>query len=546
MRLTLLRFGLVLLFLACVCRTQSPTTTQGTLHALDSDDQFGFEKGVVLGAISHIDGWAHVKDPKREVRVVLIRNASHEDIDQKRVVFKVECVMPLRCQPVSLKMFHRDQDGGSQSFYRGLVAQLMEEHGISPARLAEGSAGVKDFVISEWIENRDESAIRLEPLQTLWHPIQLKVGGTLWHPIYMTVMDVHRRIGALLAKVHQINPQWFPAQSNSAGKHWHSDFVHSGSRQNNTFFLARRGYSSLFRVWADCSAWGPEHSLAQRLVTTHNDLHMGNIIFSEVVDRFFLVDIDCIGVGQAISDLVVFTSRICDHQPELKRAFLTGYLEVMAEIKSEERASKRERMDFNWKEIGDNGPWGLETLLVDCELARLGTWYAGEHLSLPTPVYNLDDQDIIQRILFAQKFAVMVRESVSMKDHIKTKGLLGTLGSLLHGRFQAEGTLLIHEVRQVVLQSGQGPWYFANLSSLSSALMSRLVSKHVNWPGTLYGAGGHQHISRLIEHYSSDSLPNVVEEVSLSIEEFSDWEGEELQHVTPGLFMAQFLEEWYI
>ena len=116
MRLTLLRFGLVLLFLACVCRTQSPTTTQGTLHALDSDDQFGFEKGVVLGAISHIDGWAHVKDPKREVRVVLIRNSSHEDIDQKHVTFKVECVMPLRCQPVSLKMFHRDQDGGSQSF----------------------------------------------------------------------------------------------------------------------------------------------------------------------------------------------------------------------------------------------------------------------------------------------------------------------------------------------------------------------------------------------------------------------------------------------
>jgi len=45
---------------------------ESTGYLCDTCDPFGFEKGMVLGAISHMHGWGDVKNPRREVRVVPI------------------------------------------------------------------------------------------------------------------------------------------------------------------------------------------------------------------------------------------------------------------------------------------------------------------------------------------------------------------------------------------------------------------------------------------------------------------------------------------
>lgn len=117
--------------------------------------------------------------------------------------------------------------------------------------------------------------------------------------------------------------------------------------------------------------------------------------------------------------------------------------------------------------------------MIDCELAKLGTWYSPIMYPVLSPalrsgllkIYNLADDDIVWRIVFAQKFAAMVRGSPQMQDHMRGKGLRGTLGSLSHGRYRTEGANLMHELRQLSLQSGKGPLYFGNVSCALSELV---------------------------------------------------------------------------
>jgi len=483
-------------------------------------DRFGFEKGVVLGAISHVDGWGDVKDPRLEVRVTPFsasQGRSSEALDPKdtiRCLFvgKVECVAPLRCQPVALKVFHRE---GSYAFYLNEVAQLMEQHGISTPRLARGSAGDKHWTISEWIEYRD---------------------GSCSHCTHAAIVDMQedalRRIGELLATVHRIDAKWFPpvrehVLRNCAGEDdvpWARVWLWShreyptlaleddhevdayAYKTNRRFFLAHHGDSSVFRVSVDTSSWTlPKHSIARRLVTSHNDLHLGNVLFSSSEDRFYLVDIDQIGVGPAIHDLAFFILQLGDHLPDYKRAFLAGYLAAM----------------------GEN--WGLETLLVDCELAKLGSLYApnmhhAQNVStepsepailLPIRKYNLTEEDVVWRLAFAQEFAAMVRGSSKMQDHIRTKGLSGTMSSLIQGRFQTEGSALMHRLRQILLHSGQGPWYFANLSTVLSELVVSRGIRGANpledkvssrWPDEVFSPSWEEQVQSIAPGLSAAGL----------------------------------------
>ena len=349
-------------------------------------------------------------------------------------------------------------------------------------------------------------------------------------------------------------------------------------RSNKGFFLAHNGSRPVFRVSADCSPWVPKHSLARRLVTTHNDLHLDNIVFSSSARRFFLVDIDQIGVGPAINDLAHIISKLDNHMPHFKRAFLEGYLEAMAKAKSQlvEGASESVRVrlskNSSWGESGDSSQWGLDTLMIDCELAKLGTWYSPIMYPVLSPalrsgllkIYNLADDDVVWRIVFAQKFAAMVRGSPQMQDHMRAKGLRGTLGSLSHGRYRTEGANLMHELRQLSLQSGKGPLYFANVSCALSELVRGPRSTPAQFrPSTpLDGTGdqgAHRHTNARIKNDSSHPLANLEEESEVESRDLSSWEdededmgdegerfiqkGEVLQRIVPGLLAAWFHED---
>ena len=556
---------------------------ESTGYLCDTCDPFGFEKGMVLGAISHMHGWGDVKNPRREVRVVpfsALQGASSIFLDPKAdeyhlkkpaethrtrclFVFKVECVALLRCQPVALKVWERDR--GSQAFYLSEVARLMHQHGISPALLAEGSAGARSWIISEWVEYKDGSSSTHGAIEDM-------------------AEDGLRRIGELLAKVHRIDAKWVlqvrehllrvraRGEESAWARRWllsHQEYdsktlganrsVDLYARRPNTgFFLAHHGDRPVFQVSADCSPWAPAHSLARLLVTCHNDLHLDNVVFSSSAGRFFLVDIDQVGVGPAIIDLAYFISKLGDHMPHYKRAFLEGYLQVMAKVKNS-----------TWRERGQENSihWGLETLLIDCELAKLGTWYSPNMdpiLSTEGKIYNLTNDDVVWRIAFAQKFAAMVRGSSRMQDHMRAKGLRGTLGSLSHGRFQTEGAAIMRELRQIALQSGQGPWYFANVSRALSELVRGPVSTPANfkppfpWDGNAELGGSRLTTSTRITNYSSQPLANL-EEVDMRSrdllsreEEDKDekdedeqfiWKGKVLQRIAPGLLAARVYEE---
>ena len=110
----------------------------------------------------------------------------------------------------------------------------------------------------------------------------------------------------------------------------------------------------------------------------------------------------------------------------------------------------------------------------------------------------------------------MVRGSSKMQDHIRTKGLSGTMRSLVQGRFQTEGSALMHRLRQIFLHSGQGPWYFANLSAgLSELVVSRGIR------------GAHPDSNPLEDKVSSRWLDEVFSSLV-----------EEVQSIAPGLSAA--------
>ena len=164
-------------------------------------------------------------------------------------------------------------------------------------------------------------------------------------------------IGHLLSSIHSLDTAWFQEFRDKildehvelkhvshashvwgyfAGELTHRPVPRPSSHQNDSWLLARRvrqggrrggggeggqgegrgggegegergrgGWSyessgAVVRAWADCGSWCPQHPIAARVVTTHGDFHLGNIVRSRVTGYLQVLDFDSTCVTHAV------------------------------------------------------------------------------------------------------------------------------------------------------------------------------------------------------------------------------------------------------
>jgi len=154
----------------------------------------------------------------------------------------------------------------------------------------------------------------------------------------------------------------------------------------------------------------------QRIVTTHGNFHPDNVVTGCPENEFHglqVLDFDFSGVTHAVEDLGMMTGHIGLKNTisgnTFKRAFIKGYLEQLSERVDDE---------------------SVEMLLVDSELAQLGTWLP-VGMVVPWHIHDFTDQELLDRVLLCQRFAAEVRASKDLQERFRRKdGLAETLNSM--------------------------------------------------------------------------------------------------------------------
>jgi len=152
-----------------------------------------------------------------------------------------------------------------------VVSRIMHAHHITSRRLAEGVTEGKSFVITDWLNGRTLTQIQEEDTER--------------------AVQMYRATGALLAQIHSIDTSWFnefreqilldnpQLQGVADGSHAWKYFTRgityqpgaiTGERhriQKTSFLFSHDsdGQGDLFRAWADCGSWCPQHPVAQVL-----------------------------------------------------------------------------------------------------------------------------------------------------------------------------------------------------------------------------------------------------------------------------------------
>ena len=232
------------------------------------------------------------------------------------------------------------------------ASSMLAAQKIAPVRLAEGET----WHITEWLQR-----------------------GSLYGLGVALEVKTVAAIGSVLARLHSIDTIWFnefrtrnleqyPELSNADGSiEVSADGRYSWCAPQGGMdgpmdgpILAQLPY---VRVHIPYMYPGlqpvyvcPRHPVAARLVTSHGDFHLGNVVVAgqqgareDDVD-LRLIDFDFISVGMAVRDLVSMTTALGDAEPRMKRVFLEAYLRGLGE--PVEASS-------------------LDDLVLDCELGKL-------------------------------------------------------------------------------------------------------------------------------------------------------------------------------
>ncbi|EOD03981.1 hypothetical protein EMIHUDRAFT_121722 [Emiliania huxleyi CCMP1516] len=165
-----------------------------------------------------------------------------------------------------------------------------------------------------------------------------------------TSREEYAAMGRLLARMHAVPTEWFDASRAEAVRRWPLlGRVTAGSHAWVGLAWGLWEDEQLFIDWAQLSgALAPEHPAARRVVTTHGDVHPGNVLQSGLV-----VDFENSCVCSAIYDLAFVVPSFVTGESEAAaaRAFVEGYLAA-----------------GGWEAAGWAAEAAVDLLLTDCML----------------------------------------------------------------------------------------------------------------------------------------------------------------------------------
>ena len=159
--------------------------------------------------------------------------------------------------------------------------------------------------------------------------------------------DLAKEIGVLLAHIHQVDTQWYsehyslllekypallsvPKGSSFwylTGRNWPLLFQKEHASTMDSWL---RRISKLHHVFMDAEVI-PATAAGQKIVTTHADYHLGNILVSNQNGMRMLkvIDFEQCHVSFAIQDISYFIAMSSFKNPEIKLAFASAYLQEM-------------------------------------------------------------------------------------------------------------------------------------------------------------------------------------------------------------------------
>ena len=392
------------------------TRTEALVAAKDASfvvDPHHRHKSIVKTALSDSDMWRNASSDS--MRVVLM---GHNWFVDAMMSFKVTVQKGEHESSVSLKLSRR----ANENFWQreAAVSKMMMAHSISPRMLAVGNS----WIIHEWIEAPQEARLDFKTAN----------------------LAVLKEVGRLIATVHSIPAKWFDQFKADIKRCWPafsgvSEESHSWRYAASWIPLAQMSSSPRIRdcglqqahaggmnvgsnwmagatqvdravleTWAKNGAWGPQHAVAKRVVTSHGDLHSGQIIRGWPedgrIDTLRVIDLDHSCVTSAVHDLASMVSH-CTTQ-EQKRAFLTGYLLQVGETFDDD---------------------SRDMLLLDCELAQLGGWMFGGKLG-GFNIVEMKRPRVLDLVAFCQQFALQVRTFGQLQQKLLSGGLLKVLNEM--------------------------------------------------------------------------------------------------------------------
>jgi hypothetical protein len=239
-----------------------------------------------------------------------------------------------------------------------------------------------------------------------------------------TVVEIAR----LLAKLHKVPVEWFePFRERLCALHPGLDEASNGSavwwysaRQDMLSDLDEEGLRNWVRAFPE-----PRSAAGKCLVTTHFDLHPGNIIRTEeALGNQFLrvIDLEFCCVSSAVND-IAYASSLWLKGAEKRRAFARAYLEALDQPATEE---------------------DVDSLLLDVATLQLGIIHGGRIWNSKQSLADGGGRGIIEKFV---ALADDARSDAELREDILNNGLEGC----------ARGKLLKAEAKKEVLL--ESPWY---------------------------------------------------------------------------------------
>lgn len=194
-------------------------------------------------------------------------------------------------------------------YKRMVVAQnLLAQADLAPPRIAEGDYGFID----------------------VWEGIGCPSLGDV-----SKFEGDFEELGYLLARIHALPTAWFdefreqlrldiPALSDAAiGSHvwW---FTARNAKERNWDSIMSYPSEACMRVWADPELFQPMSKAGRRIVTTHGDLHAGNMIQTAMGIK--AIDFEFAMVTHAAFDLSHTSGFCCKRNIDDERTFIRSYL----------------------------------------------------------------------------------------------------------------------------------------------------------------------------------------------------------------------------
>jgi hypothetical protein len=236
-------------------------------------------------------------------------------------------------------------------------------------------------------------------------------------------------IGRLLAKVHQVPVDWFePFRERLCALHPGLDEASHGSAV--WWYSARKDMladldEEQLRNWIRAFPQEPKSVAGKRLVTTHFDLHPGNIIRTEeALGNQFLrvVDLEFSCASYAAND-IAYAFSLWLKGAEKRREFAKAYLEALDQPATEE---------------------DVDCLLLDAATAQLGIIHGGRIWNSKHILAGGGARGIIQKFV---ALADDARSDAELREDILNNGLEGC----------ARGKELKAQAKKEVLL--ESPWY---------------------------------------------------------------------------------------